>query len=132
MTGFDGTGNSSQFTSYSAVDKSPYQGISYYRLMQTDFDGQFSYSQIRSVSIEELKRPQIKLYPNPANSQITIEGEQSEIEDVRIYNVQGQDVSAFIKVVESTEFMLTMDISRLPNGIYIVKTTNTVNKVSKQ
>ena len=128
----DGTENSSQLTSYAAIDKNPYNGISYYRLKQTDYDGQFSYSQIRSVSIEELERPQINIYPNPAYSQITIEGEKSEIEDFRIYNIQGQNVSAFIKVVERTEFMLTMDISKLPNGIYIVKTTNTVNKVSKQ
>ena len=128
-----GAGNSSLQINYTAVDTSPYYGLSYYRLKQTDFDGQFSYSQIRSVSIDEnLALPQITIYPNPSSSLITIEGEESKIAESRIYNIQGQDLSAFIKVVESKDFAITLDISNLQDGIYILKTKNTVNKVIKQ
>ena len=104
------------------VGGNAYDGISYYRLKQTDFDGQYKYSQIRSVSIEKLEKPQVNIYPNPSTSQITIEGTKSEIAVFSIYNTQGQDVSAFIRVAERTDFKLTMDISNLPKGIYIVKT----------
>ena len=128
----DGAGNSTLLISYTAVDENPYHGISYYRLKQTDFDGQYSYSKIRVVNINDLESSQINIYPNPTNAQITIEGRKSEIAEFRIYKMDGQDVSSLIKVVESKDFMLTIDMSNLPNGIYIVKTKTTINKVYKQ
>jgi hypothetical protein len=47
-----GAGNSSQNSSYTEMDLSPYQGISYYRLRQTDFNGQYSYSSVVAVNID--------------------------------------------------------------------------------
>jgi len=44
-----GAGNSDILLEYSFVDKNPINGISYYRLKQTDFDGKFEYSDIISV-----------------------------------------------------------------------------------
>ncbi|PKR80526.1 hypothetical protein CW751_09125 [Brumimicrobium salinarum] len=40
----NGAGNSTHTLKYRWTDQSPYSGISYYRLKQTDFDGKFSYS----------------------------------------------------------------------------------------
>lgn len=45
----NGVGNSTQTVSYSILDKTPYQGVSYYRIKQTDFDGAFSYSKVIKV-----------------------------------------------------------------------------------
>lgn len=45
----DGAGTSSQELYYSYTDRQPYQGISYYRIKQTDFDGKFEYSELISV-----------------------------------------------------------------------------------
>jgi hypothetical protein len=45
-----GAGNSSISVSYSFTDQEPLSGTSYYRLKQTDFNGNFSYSPIRSVT----------------------------------------------------------------------------------
>jgi hypothetical protein len=39
----DGAGNSNQLLDYEYTDEFPYQGISYYRLKQTDYDGKFEY-----------------------------------------------------------------------------------------
>ena len=44
-----GSGNSNSEKNYAAKDNSPYNGISYYRLKQTDFDGKFEYSNIVAV-----------------------------------------------------------------------------------
>lgn len=56
----NGQGTTTQLTDYSDVDSRPFSGLSYYRLKQTDYDGKFSYSQIKSVfvnsdSVELLK-----------------------------------------------------------------------------
>lgn len=46
-----GAGNSNSLLRYEYLDEEPVSGISYYRLKQTDFDGQFEYFPIRSVQI---------------------------------------------------------------------------------
>ncbi len=45
----DGAGNSSMIQAYNDIDDDALDGISYYRLKQTDYDGQFSYSKIVTV-----------------------------------------------------------------------------------
>jgi hypothetical protein len=45
-----GAGNSNTVIKYSAYDKSPFVGISYYRLKQVDYDGKHSYSDIQVLS----------------------------------------------------------------------------------
>jgi hypothetical protein len=128
----DGAGNSSLKLNYTAVDENPYVGLSYYRLKQTDFDGQYEYSMVEVVNYSSLEKSQIKIYPNPGIRQIAIEGIKSEIAEFQIYNAIGWDVSSLVKVVEQQEFKLTLDISNLPNGIYSVKTKTAITKMFKQ
>ena len=46
-----GSGNSNEPLQYDCTDEYPYNGFNYYRLKQTDFDGQYSYSEIILVNI---------------------------------------------------------------------------------
>lgn len=48
-----GAGNSTIMRSYSGVDPQPYEGLSYYRLRQTDFNGQYSFSRIVPVEVQQ-------------------------------------------------------------------------------
>jgi hypothetical protein len=58
-----GAGNSSSVIHYSFTDHHPLQGPNYYRIKQTDYDGQYSYSETRLVLFrEELS---YSVYPNP-------------------------------------------------------------------
>jgi len=61
-------GNSNQLTSYSYTDlENNKNGIRYYRLKQTDFNGQEAFSDIKAVKSAVL--PQlVKVYPNPAEN----------------------------------------------------------------
>ncbi len=64
----EGAGNSTELRKYSYIDHSPVTGRSYYRLKQTDYDGKFSYSEIKSVSfgVENNSILQIEsISPNP-------------------------------------------------------------------
>lgn len=83
-----------------------------------------------SVNENELFSP-ISFYPNPTNNQITIKGERLEISAIKIFNLQGQDLSSLINQRRKGDNKIQIDLSRLSNGIYLIKTkTNTV-KVSK-
>ena len=46
-----GAGNSTQTLYYKAKDSAPLSGVSYYRLKQTDFNGNYKYSNVASVNI---------------------------------------------------------------------------------
>ena len=48
-----GAGNSNKWTNYTTNDKDPYEGVSYYRLKQIDFDGQYNYSEIVLLNFDQ-------------------------------------------------------------------------------
>lgn len=132
LTRIDGAGNSSSLLSYFSTDKSPYSDISYYRLKQTDFIGEFGYSQIRSIKIDQLHNSKVEIYPNPTTNEINLIGDLQELEQISILNTLGQDVTVFISITKAEEGMIVLDLSNLINGIYYVKTRTTANKVYKQ
>lgn len=132
VTILSGAGNSSALLSYSDFDNEPHNGTSYYRLKQTDFDGQFEYSKILTVNNDGFENVSIEIYPNPAHNQITIVGNQNELKDIEIYNIMGQNVNALTNIITTSDTKMVIDFSQLVEGIYFVKSKNTVNKVYKK
>lgn len=128
----DGAGNSSSPISYSATDDNPYNGVQYYRLKQTDFDGQFRYFDMRSVSVEKSLNLQIEIYPNPVTNKVILEGNSNELEKIVFYNTLAQNVSSLVNLVKINETQFVADMSKLNTGMYYVKTKTTNNKVYKQ
>lgn len=59
-----GQGTTNVEHNYSAMDANPKAGKNYYRLMQTDFDGRVSYSEIVAVNFDASGNA-LKVYPNP-------------------------------------------------------------------
>ncbi|MDY0015269.1 MAG: leucine-rich repeat domain-containing protein [Bacteroidales bacterium] len=59
----------------------------------------------------------LRLYPNPAGYQFTLDNAQSLMKEVCLYDVMGRKVQHLPVNAPST----TIDVSDLPNGIYVVK-----------
>ncbi len=129
----DGGGNSLSNLSYSDVDNEPYTGSSYYRIKQTDFEGQSEYSEVIEININDVGSTQINVYPNPATDQITIEGSKDELESITVYNALGQDVTSMAQqqVLGYGSIVLIL-LSALGAGIYYVKTKTTIKKIVKK
>ncbi len=117
----DGAGNSALPVQYVYYDKHPYQGFSYYRLKQVDFNGDFSFSNIEDVYFETIEI--LDIYPNPADNHITIEvGAPENIEVyTQITNSIGQLVLQNEIFVNSGKHYIKLDISAFPSGIYVFK-----------
>lgn len=93
----DGAGNSNSLLNYNTIDENPIFGMSYYRLKQTDNDGSFSYSDIKSVEYIE---PDFIVFPNPAEQydELTVERDQFTIigEDLQNYNIDVKTIDGKI------------------------------------
>ena len=126
-----GADNSSDPSYYEWVDRSQQNGTLYYRLKQTDFDGKYEYSELRSIEVSGPKIP-VRVYPNPTKNKIVIEGDKLELEKIKIYNAIEQDITRHISVVERDATRIVLDLEKVDTGIFIIKTKTTVNKVYKQ
>ncbi len=70
----DGAGTVSTTQSYEHLDKDAPNGVSYYRLKQTDFDGSYAYAQTITVIRGEAQEISfVQLYPQPADQLLTAE-----------------------------------------------------------
>ncbi|MEO1437595.1 MAG: T9SS type A sorting domain-containing protein [Bacteroidota bacterium] len=112
-----GRGNSQEVNFYKTIDPSPRMGINYYRLKQTDFDGSFSYSEIRSVSFKQHQALGISVFPNPTADQLNIRFSESfEDGQIQLFNSSGQLVKSERLEIQSGQAILTLD--QLAGGIY--------------
>lgn len=110
-----GAGNTSTEKRYTSTDLQPKVGISYYRLKQTDFNGNFSYSIIRDVRIENGSG--YSIYPNPANNELNIVSNTQEQFSIKMLNNQGERIS--VNMIEESN-QRRIDTSLLSNGIYFL------------
>jgi hypothetical protein len=63
----NGGGTSSSVLGYKTEDKTPYYGLSYYRLKQTDFNGDFTVSKLIDVNTKEDSDFSFELFNNPGD-----------------------------------------------------------------
>lgn len=109
-----GAGNSSVAKEYISTDNNPLQGISYYRIKQTDFNGSVSYSEVRQVELG-IRNLGINVYPNPAKDFVNITATQSlwlSVYDIFGKIVLTQKLNAGDNRVNTTN---------LSSGLYLVE-----------
>jgi L-cysteine desulfidase len=107
-------------------------GTSYYRLKQANYDGQFTYSSMKTVNLESSDEVSITIYPNPADNIMTIEASNSDqigLDEISVYDLYGRNNSSLLEKMESTDGKSVLDISKLSSGIYVIKVKNTVTRV---
>ena len=125
IANIDGAGNSDGTLSYSHVDLNPTSGISYYRLKQTDFNGEFTYSEIRSVKIEREFVAEYKAYPNPiAQGEtlrigLTLDRDQSL--QLTFLNTRGQLVAREVRDVLATQAYIEVNTDKLSRGLNLIR-----------
>lgn len=124
----NGAGNSNTSHNYTYIDHDDFDGITYYRLTQVDFDGTISQSKIISVShfCDNKTQAEITIYPNPSydDASITIKLIEQSIVSFCVYNSIGQlmtsvSPSNYEPGLEKIDF----GVNNLAKGIYYIKAT---------
>lgn len=113
-----GAGNSYKILKYAAIDNNPYEGTSFYRLKQTDYDGRLTYSHTLALHYNTpFKR---HIYPNPFTSSLTItlnsEPLNGECHFI-IYSVLGEEISNTVLQNKVTIFKS----DHISSGVYFYK-----------
>jgi hypothetical protein len=117
----DGVGTSTQMHLYNFIDEDAFNGLNYYRLMQTDFDGKYSVSSTKSIELKN-NNSTFEIFPNPAilnELNILIKGNCIETATISIDDMYGrQYCSGSIEISRSIVTFKLSDICDLPPGTY--------------
>ncbi|HTL09743.1 MAG TPA: heparinase II/III family protein [Chitinophagaceae bacterium] len=115
---------------YAYTDRQPMSGKNYYRIMQTDANGQSIYSVIRTASIG---RPvtAIKILGNPVRGVLHLQMPA----DNKAYLIQVTDASG--RVVQQQRFganagIIGMNLQSVANGVYFVHASNGQSEQTEQ
>ena len=115
----EGAGNSTTAIRYADVDEQPLQGLSYYKLRQTDMDGTTSESQVVAVRFSASKGGSLVAWPNPAESELNLAGFGGTNAEVRLMDAAGRVV--LLERTTSDTQRLVLPLYGLARGSYTVQ-----------
>lgn len=125
LTLIPGAGTTTVSQTYSAEDKSPFIGKSYYRLRQTDYDGKTSISKIILIEVQERNTGVVALYPNPINNTNTLTvvyvGNESEEIVINVTDISGKTLHRKPVAVNSGENFIPLLTEFQSRGVYLVE-----------
>lgn len=108
-----GSGNSTEPITYTFYDNEPYRrGTSYYRLKQTDFNGEFFYFEPKIINFEG--DADILIFPQPATNEMVIEWNGYDGE-IQLYSLLGEKMDVPYHREGSSYVFNT---SQLSSGVY--------------
>ncbi|AEA42545.1 T9SS type A sorting domain-containing protein [Fluviicola taffensis] len=112
-----GTGTTTMLTNYTWTDHSNPRKEMYYRLSQTDYDGETTIHDIVYFKSCSLPENSVSIYPNPAKSIVNILTEES-VSAITVMNSEGKKINTPIDVKYKQ-----IDFSEIPNGVYLIQIT---------
>lgn len=114
----DGAGNSTDVREYEMYDADAPTGTAYYRVKQTDFSGEFEYSQV--VVVVGSSTPMVELQPNPANDILSVNWSNAAKADaIRVIDLRG--VQVYNTSIEPGQNNIELNIQNLDEGVYILE-----------
>lgn len=119
----DGVGNSTTIQYYQSVDDAPYFPTTYYRLKQTDFSGEYSFSNIVSTTNDAKIRGALiaHLAPNPAKDYLSFEYSGFDFTTpitINVFNELGQLMSSEEVTEIHKNMKFAINTRGLGNGVY--------------
>ncbi len=130
----DGAGNSTSTLNYSTVDGSPLTNVSYYRLKQTDYNGNYSYSKIVSVEKNENDFEIISAHYTESQNQFVVYlncNADCKI-TVELYDLMGRKIYSSIENTLGKNSEILIPTDKIAEGIYLIKAFNGKKMISKK
>lgn len=124
-----GAGNSNTSISYSTIDEEPLTQVTYYRLKQTDFDGKFTYSEVKIVKPSDNSETLTSLnaYYSAASEEIFISfnGIPEHDYSYNVFDITGRPVrQGVISAGCSAKGYAVINASDIAQGIYSISVSH--------
>lgn len=110
----NGAGNAENDNYYYYTDEDPLAGVSYYRLLQTDFDGTTTPSPVERVVLDDATS--LVAFPQPADNELIVV--RNEVSHISLFTVAGQKVMDVATDMNSRRHRLNVD--NLQAGSYLM------------
>lgn len=119
-------GNSASTNRYAFMHNSPAKGINYYRILQTDLDGNSGISPVKSIQLPAIVAD-LQVLSNPVQQQLSVAISNGP-HTVRLINAQGQQVMHW-RLQPGTH---QLDVSRMAAGLYLLKAGELTERIVVQ
>ncbi|MDB4728422.1 T9SS type A sorting domain-containing protein [Saprospiraceae bacterium] len=110
---------------YDFVDETPADGINYYRLKIVDWDKNFEWSPIVSLTFSNREVNLINLFPNPVNPSETlfmsVKTKVSTDIELTIINQSGQIINQSSWKSENQQQLYPIELGQIPGGYYFAR-----------
>lgn len=114
-----GTGNSAAEINFTDVDYSPYSGLSYYRLKQSDYSGHITYSPVIPVNFQYGKDGALIA----ANNKLP--------DDIDLKKIENKEVLVLVSDANGNEYAVKVKVNKeSDNKLYAVDSNHNLNKGS--
>lgn len=123
-------GNSSVVNNYSAVDADPYAGTSFYRVRQTDFNGDFSFSNM--ITVTGCSSDDVFMYSMDGGAVININALKDGKYNIELYDVLGQKMAGQVNAVSVGSNQIKLKPGNIASAVYVVKVYNNTNAVAQK
>ncbi len=124
----EAAGESNQILHYKFEDTDPYEGLSYYRLVQIDINGTRREYSPKSANVN-INTFNLSAEPNPFQAWVSISCDPNNASNVLIYNAQG--IAIEFKIIFSGPNFIKIDTSNWIPGFYFIKYNELTNTVVK-
>jgi hypothetical protein len=118
-----GNGNAGAEKQYNYTDERPLSQISYYRLVQTDLDGDKQYLGIRKVLNRQASKRMVILTANPFVNDLSafINVDKTQKVVVQITDMSGRKVAGMNGIYTQGTTEITLAAAHLPKGMYFLR-----------
>ncbi|MEZ4828729.1 MAG: T9SS type A sorting domain-containing protein [Bacteroidia bacterium] len=105
-----------------------------YKIRQVDLDGQFSFSQVVSLTTDISTATQLAVWPNPAGNAVTISGatgKDNEALSLALCDISGKTIKT-IRLAGESQFEQQMSLEGISEGLYQIVLTTRDGLISKR
>lgn len=131
----DGAGTSNEMHNYSVYDDAPYSGVSYYRIKQTDFDGEVEYSDLIATNCEnsDMVFEIVTAYDNGSGGlNVAFNAADGEVFTATLFDMQGKLMMEESGRAYAGTNQVALNVANYSRGIYLLTLRNEHKTITKR